>query len=88
MHNRILDFNVNLLTDFLWDTLAVYILFLVLSIYWVLNDLADIYRYESVTLPPIREEDIEEMETLQHSNAPTTMGFTQSAYFAMVWYKM
>ncbi|KAL3521282.1 hypothetical protein ACH5RR_019431 [Cinchona calisaya] len=40
-------------------------------------------KYESITLPAIREADIEEMETLQHSNAPTIMGFTQSAYFAM-----
>ncbi|CDP13942.1 unnamed protein product [Coffea canephora] len=40
-------------------------------------------KYESITLPAIREEDIEEMETLQHSNAPTTMGFTQTAYFSM-----
>ncbi|XP_071929855.1 sister chromatid cohesion 1 protein 1 isoform X5 [Coffea arabica] len=40
-------------------------------------------KYESITLPAIREEDIEEMETLQHSNVPTTMGFTQTAYFSM-----
>ncbi|XP_071934419.1 sister chromatid cohesion 1 protein 1-like isoform X2 [Coffea arabica] len=40
-------------------------------------------KYESITLPAIREEDIEEMETLQQSNAPTTMGFTQTAYFSM-----
>lgn len=41
-------------------------------------------RYEAITLPAIREEDTGEIETLQHSDATTGMGFTQTAYFAMV----
>lgn len=42
-------------------------------------------RYESVTLPANRDQDLGEIEgSLHYSNATTIMDFQQTSYFAMV----